>query len=294
MSVDVSSANEWYGKISIDTQSISNDLSGTKTDINNNESKFGLKGSFILSEGSNINLVYKAEYQFDPVDGKARGDNGTFKQRNTIIGIQSGFGIVFAGTHDSAFKISQLKIDLFNDLAPDIKNILHGENRLKDFIGYTTPKYFGKISATFNTIQNPLPSGKDYKSYSVNYAGEGFQAAIAVDNSMKGFDGSRFAILVPFDRYKIGFIIQKNTNLSTGIKKNGSAISYARNIGSKGTLKIQHASSSMKIQSGKNSTLGYDYQLSENFKIFSFYSKFNSSNKSRVQDILSVGLEYKY
>ena len=43
-------------------------------------------------------------------------------------------GTIFAGTHDSALKKSQLKVDLFNDLSPDIKNILHGGNRLDEFV----------------------------------------------------------------------------------------------------------------------------------------------------------------
>ena len=118
VSVEISASHQWYGKISVDAQSIANDNRGTKTDIKSNASKFGVKGKFNFSDDSDINLVYQAEYQFDPVDGKARGDEGTFKQRNTFIGIQTDLGTLFAGTHDSAFKKSQLKIDLFNDLAP--------------------------------------------------------------------------------------------------------------------------------------------------------------------------------
>lgn len=149
-------SHDWYGKVFVDYQSTSNDINGNKTDVNNNASRFGIKGSFLLSDNSKLKLVYQAEYQFDPVDGKARGEDGTLKQRNTFIGIQTNLGMLFAGTHDSALKKSQLKIDLFNDLAPDIKNILHGENRLKDFVGYTTPKYMGKVSATFNSCLNEI------------------------------------------------------------------------------------------------------------------------------------------
>jgi predicted porin len=179
VSSNIYASHEFYGRIAIDSQSISNNfLKGTETDIKSNESKFGIKGNFLLSNNSNLKLVYQAEYGFDPIDGKARGDYGTFKKRNTFIGIQTDLGMLFAGTHDSAFKKSQLKIDLYNDLAPDIKNILHGENRLEDFIGYTTPKYMGKISATFNSIKNPSSSGKKYRSYSINFSGDLFQAAI--------------------------------------------------------------------------------------------------------------------
>lgn len=286
-------SHDWYGKIFVDYQSISNDINGNKTDVKNNASRFGIKGNFLLND-SNLKLVYQAEYQFDPVDGKARGDDGTLKQRNTFVGIQTDFGMLFAGTHDSAFKKSQLKIDLFNDLAPDIKNILHGENRLEDFIGYTTPKYMGKISATFNSIKNPSSLDKKYRSYSVNFSGNLFQAAIGVDDSMKGYDASRLAILIPLDKSKLGLLNQKTKNLASGMTKNGHVISFSRRIGPKGTFKIQRASSSMKIDSGKHTTIGYDYQLRKLSKIFTFYSQLESSNKRKAKDIFSIGIEHKF
>ena len=82
--LDVDANNNFYGRIAIDAQSISIDNNGTKSDIANNESKAGLKGSFLFSESSNLEFIYQIEYGFDPVDGKARGDDGTLKQRNTF------------------------------------------------------------------------------------------------------------------------------------------------------------------------------------------------------------------
>ena len=294
VSLESSASHQWYGKISVDSQSISKSINGSKTDITNNASKLGFKGRLVVSENLNLQLIYQAEYKFDPVDGKARGDDGTFNQRNTFVGIQTNLGTLFAGTHDSAFKKSQLKIDLFNDLAPDIQNILHGENRLKDFVGYTTPKYIGMISATFNSFKNPSSPAKKYRSYSVNFSGDLFQAAIGIDNSMKGYDSSRLGVLIPLNNSKIGLLNQKTKNLSSGISKNGYVISFSRKIGPKGTFKIQRASSSMKIDSGKHTTIGYDYQLRKSSKIFAFYSQQESSNKRIAKDIFSIGIEHKF
>ena len=295
ISSNIYASHKFYGRIAIDSQSISNNfLKGTETDVKSNESKFGIKGNFLLSNNSNLKLVYQAEYGFDPIDGKARGDDGTFKKRNTFIGIQTDLGMLFAGTHDSAFKRSQLKIDLYNDLAPDIKNILHGENRLEDFIGYTTPMYMGKISATFNSIKNSSSFGKKYRSYSINFSGDLFQAAIGVDDSMKGYDASRLAILIPLDKSQFGLLNQKTKNLASGMTKNGHVISFSRRIGPKGTFKIQRASSSMKIDSGKHTTIGYDYQLSKSSKVFTFYSQLETSNKRKAKDIFSIGIEHKF
>ena len=65
------------------------------------------------------------------------------------------------------------------------------------------------ISATFNSIKNPS-SGKKYKSYSINFSGDAFQAAIGIDESMKGYDSSRISILIPINKFKIGLLAQKN------------------------------------------------------------------------------------
>ena len=293
-SANINASIDLYGKIGFDSKHISNTTNTEKFDLENNASKIGIKGDLLSFKELNIKLIYQIEYEFDVVDGKARGEEGTFKQRNTFLGLKTELGTVFAGTHDTAFKKSQLKVDLFNDLAPDIKNILHGENRLKDFVGYTTPKYMGKVSATFNSFKNPSFSGKKYRSYSVNFSGDLFQAAIGIDDSMRGYDSTRLSILIPLDNSKIGLLNQKTKNLSSGNTNNGYVISFSRKIGPKGTFKIQHASSSMKIDSGRHTTIGYDYQLRKSSKIFTFYSQQESSNKRKAKDILSIGIEHKF
>ena len=45
--------------------------------------------------------------------------------------------------HDTPTKKAQGKIDLFNDTAGDIKNILWGENRSKKIIQWSSPKVNG-------------------------------------------------------------------------------------------------------------------------------------------------------
>ena len=87
----------------------------------------------------------------------------------------------------------------FNDVSADIKNILHGENRLEEFIGFSTPKYKDSISATFNQIKNPLASGANFKSYSINYFGDGLSGSICCRRWYERFLivlGCQFCILI--------------------------------------------------------------------------------------------------
>ena len=236
-------SHDWYGKVFVDYQSTSNDINGNKTDVNNNASRFGIKGSFLLSDNSKLKLVYQAEYQFDPVDGKARGDDGTLKQRNTFIGIQTDLGMLFAGTHDSAFRKSQLKIDLFNDLAADIKTILRGENRMNNLLGFTTRTSKKGISVTFNAIKGSTESvnnsARDSTSVSLNYKTKSFYAAISIDSKLEGYDSTRLTLQLPWDKTQLGIIYQDTEKLSTGIKEDGYVVSLSYKVRKKGLIKVQ-------------------------------------------------------
>ena len=248
--------------------------------------------------GDGLEAIYQAEYEVDPVDGTADEKNGrTFKQRNSFVGIKGSYGTLFLGTHDTALKKSQSKIDLFNDLAGDIKNILQGENRMSDFIGYTTPTLGEGFSATFNAIKGTEEEGNsigDSTSISLNYKTKSFYAAIAFDSELKGYDTTRISIQVPFNRTQIGIIYQDTEKLSSGLEEDGYVLSLSQKIGEKGVFKIQLAESDMKLGSGKQTSIGYDYKLSKKAKAFVFYTDLSGDSLSKEKEISALGFEYKF
>ncbi len=284
-----------YGKlwISVESQDTS---SGTEVDMVSNASRLGVKGSMDFGEG--LEAIYQAEYEIDPVDGTADEKNGrTFKQRNSFIGIKGSYGTLFLGTHDTALKKSQSKIDLFNDLAGDIKNILQGENRMSDFIGYTTPTLGDGFSATFNAIKGTEEEDNsigDSTSVSLNYKTKSFYAAIAFDSELKGYDTTRISFQVPLNRTQLGFIYQDTKELSSDLEEDGYVLSLSQKIGKKGVFKIQLAESDMKMGSGKQASIGYDYKLSEKAKAFIFYTDLSGESLSKEKEISALGFEYKF
>ena len=284
-----------YGKlwISVESQDTS---SGTEVDMVSNASRLGVKSSMDFGEG--LEAIYQAEYEIDPVDGTADEKNGrTFKQRNSFIGIKGSYGTLFLGTHDTALKKSQSKIDLFNDLAGDIKNILQGENRMSEFIGYTTPTLGDGFSATFNAIKGTEEEDNsigDSTSVSLNYKTKSFYAAIAFDSELKGYDTTRISFQVPLNRTQLGFIYQDTKELSSGLDEDGYVLSLSQKIEEKGVFKIQLAESDMKMGSGKQTSIGYDYKLSEKAKAFIFYTDLSGESLSKEKEISALGFEYKF
>ena len=284
-----------YGKLWISVES-QDTASGTEVDMVSNASRLGIKGSMDFGEG--IEAIYQAEYEVDPVDGTAdESKDRTFKQRNSFVGLKGSMGTIFLGKHDTATKKSQKKIDLFNDLAGDIKNILQGENRMSDLVGYTTPKING-FSATFNAIKGTEGLGDDSigdsTSTSLSYDSENFYIALAFDSELKGYDSTRLTLQIPFSRSQLGIMFQESEKLSTGEEEDGYVISFSQKVGDKGTLKFQQTESDMKLDSGKQFSFGYDYKLSSKAKVFYFFTDLNGNQDSKEKEIHGVGFEYKF
>ena len=284
-----------YGKLWISVES-QDTASGTEVDMVSNASRLGIKGSMDFGEG--IEAIYQAEYEVDPVDGTAdESKDRTFKQRNSFVGLKGSVGTIFLGKHDTATKKSQKKIDLFNDLAGDIKNILQGENRMSDLVGYTTPKING-FSATFNAIKGTEGLGDDSigdsTSTSFSYDSENFYIALAFDSELKGYDSTRLTLQIPFNRSQLGIMFQDSEKLSTGVEEDGYVISFSQKVGDKGTLKFQQAESDMKLDSGKQFSFGYDYKLSSKAKAFFFFTDLSGDNTSKEKEITGIGFEYKF
>ena len=284
-----------YGKLWISVES-QDTASGTEVDMVSNASRLGIKGSMDFGKG--IEAIYQAEYEVDPVDGTAdESKDRTFKQRNSFVGLKGSVGTIFLGKHDTATKKSQKKIDLFNDLAGDIKNILQGENRMSDLVGYTTPKING-FSATFNAIKGTEGLGDDSigdsTSTSISYDSENFYIALAFDSELKGYDSTRLTLQIPFNRSQLGIMFQDSEKLSTGVEEDGYVISFSQKVGDKGTLKFQQAESDMKLDSGKQFSFGYDYKLSSKAKAFFFFTDLSGDNTSKEKEITGIGFEYKF
>ena len=290
-SSDLLSDITFYGKINTSYESTDKN-SKTDTDFKNNASRLGIKGKFDINE--NLKISYQFENEIDPTDGRGRADGEqVFKERNTFIAIGGNFGKIFTGTHDTALKIAQLKVDLFNDTRADIKYLFQGENRMNSFVGYTSPEIVKGLKVTINSISQSTGS---FDSYSLNYSRGSMKLAFASDSNGKGYDNQRIASTFPIDSLgvDVGALYQSTKKLSTGVTEKGHLISLKRKVSDKGSVYLQAASSDIKLESGKQNSLGYTYKISEVAKVFAHYSDLENDNKSKNAEYVSVGFEYKF
>ena len=315
ISMSAISAPKVYGKLNIALNNNGSDgVNEKEIDFISNSSRLGLKGQLEMQDG--LVGLYQIEYQIDPVDGHARdevrGENGeievtdsTFTQRNSYVGLKGSFGTLKLGKHDTPLKKASLKVDLFNDLKGDIKNITDGENRITSFLGYDSPVFGGGVS-----ISVSLSKGKDdgvigtdldgefgtNLSASLKYDIEVIQFVIATEKaSIKGFDHNRLGMMIPAGLVTIGLIhTTTKSTVGNSVDYDATTISIAGKVADgNGRVKFQYGTSD-KSAGLTQTQIGYDHKLFKNFKILAYHTVRSQDAVNSDDAHTGLGIEYKF
>jgi len=315
ISMSAISAPKVYGKLNIALNNDGSDgVNEKEIDLVSNSSRLGLKGQLEMQDG--LVGLYQIEYQIDPVDGHARdevkGENGeievtdsTFTQRNSYVGLKGSFGTLKLGKHDTPLKKASLKVDLFNDLKGDIKNITDGENRITSFLGYDSPVFGGGVS-----ISVSLSKGKDdgvigtdldgefgtNLSASLKYDIEVIQFVIATEKaSIKGFDHNRLGMMIPAGPVTIGLIhTTTESTVGNSVDYDATTISIAGKVADgNGRVKFQYGTSD-KSAGLTQTQIGYDHKLFKNFKILAYHTVRSKDAVNSDDAHTGLGIEYKF
>ncbi len=284
-----------YGKANVTVQS-SDDGEGSFTEIKSNASRLGVKGSEKINDS--LEAVYKFEFQVDVSDADSKGDNDdNISARNQYVGLKGAFGQVVIGRNDTALKQSQGKLDLFNDLEGDIKNVFKGENRLGNTVSYSSNSYEGfKVLATF-VAEDDVDADNGY-SMAVTYGDVALKksavyASIAADSEVNGYDVVRASIQGKVEDFKLGAMYQTQEKVDGSAEGDGYLLNAAYSMG-KNTFKVQYQAMDFDDSDDKTAiSVGVDHKLNKNIKVFGFYSSFDMDNNVD-QDYLGLGMEYKF
>lgn len=315
ISMSAISAPKVYGKLNITLNNNGSDgVNEKEIDLISNSSRLGFKGQLEMQDG--LVGLYQIEYQIDPVDGHARdevrGENGeikvtdsTFTQRNSFVGLKGSFGTLKLGKHDTPLKKASLKVDLFNDLKGDIKNITDGENRITSFLGYDSPVFGGGVS-----ISVSLSKGKDdgvlgtdldgefgtNLSASLKYDIEVIQFVIATEKaSIKGFDHNRLGMMIPAGPVTIGLIhTTTESTVGNSVDYDATTISIVGKVADgNGRVKFQYGTSD-KSAGLTQTQIGYDHKLFKNFKILAYHTVRSQDAANSDDAHTGLGIEYKF
>jgi predicted porin len=137
-----------YGRIYLTAESVKAEGSPiaannalNRTRLVDQSSYLGVRGSEDL--GGGLKAVFQLETAFAPDEA-----SGTFANRNSMVGLQGGWGTVFMGRWDSPMKLSQTAVDVYGDLTiGDITGATLDQGnfsrRTPNQISYWTPNWSG-------------------------------------------------------------------------------------------------------------------------------------------------------
>jgi predicted porin len=300
-----------YGKANVAWQSSDKNVGGNYTELVNNASRIGLKGSEVIND--DLKVIYQFEYETKVDDGSAGGQ--TFSQRNIYVGLQGTGGTVMAGMFDTPLKLAQEKVDLFNDLVGDLKNVLEGDVRAKNVVQYSSPA-FSNITANVAYVNNEQDAKNASNGYSASivYNTKPIYLALAMDQNSKLATDTKTAaddteILRAVGRFTFGSVVLgamwENYDNGT-IDEDGFLLSGQWNLTDKWALKLQHQASDMIQRDGKSTSFGVDYKLNKAAKLFGYYTTLEderpvSATNSAVDNIkraddkyVAIGLELNF
>lgn len=291
-----------YGRLNVTLQN-SDEAAGEQVELQSNASRVGFKGEEEFRNG--LKAIYQFEWEVDP-DGQSGDDN--FSARNQFVGLEGAFGTVKVGRHDTALKKAQGDFDLFNDLEGDIKHTFNGENRLKDYVGYTTPSFADAFSVTLNFFPGEDPAAgndgvADGTSISLSYETDLVYAAVARDRDLdgRGVDTTRLVGGYTLGPAQLMLLYQRTD--AGAVDEDGFGASLAYTFGDN-IAKLQYLDADLwrtdpqpdpldnRLES--QLSVGLDRELGENTTLFGFYTAGDIGGTGESNDYVAIGLEHKF
>jgi len=155
-----------YGKFDVpydlvNTGTAANGTAGTTSGrVSSNTSRFGIKGAEDLGEG--LSTIWQVKSQLYPGDATV----AMLDTRNTYAGMKGdSFGTLHAGRHDTPYRISTRRLDVFPDGVADNCSIFGGvagtsaastfDGRQNQVVAYISPKIGGLTGEVGYVNLNP-------------------------------------------------------------------------------------------------------------------------------------------
>ena len=202
--------------------------------------------------------------------------------------------------HDTPVKIAQGKIDLFNDTAGDIKNILWGENRSRKIVQWSSPSLRG-----FEVNLMAIMEDEEDEAYSLsinwsgNFVGNKAKFSLAFDSEVpqKGyfFDTTRFSASIPLGKPStLGVIWQESEDTTGKFDDDGYIISLKSKLIEKLSLKLMYGESDMIKSGGELISFGFDYKVAKPLKLYVNYVEKNFDDIGKSSEEIMFGIQYKF
>jgi len=285
-----------YGKANLSFEHVS-DGDESFTEVVSNASRLGFKGSEKINDA--LEAIYQLEYEIDTDDAD------TFRQRNIFVGAKGGFGQIIGGHFDTPLKNAQGKVDVFNDLRGDIKNVItSNDNRTSNTVMYSTPSLSGFV-AHAAYISSEVDEVDNGKSLALTYTWKGFYFGAAFEQDVVQLDSEtvRVAATYTLGGLQLGALYEEDELVDEDLvgsetTSDGWLASALYDFQNNWVIKAQFGESDIRFESGDTASVGVDYKATKNFTVYSFYTANSSDSliaEDKVdQDYVGLGVDLKF
>jgi len=277
---------DFYGRIHASLDSVTNNGAKDSIALNDNSSRFGLKGSNDLGNGVKGLLQIEAG-----VDGNGAGNGSALPGlRDTYIGLTGGFGTVLTGKLPAANQYvydSNLFADQLGDAANFTGGSLAGVGRADRALHYVSPS-LGAVNvaltylpATSVNSTAGINNGGNSTGIKVNYAGNGVTASLTTFNLNVGtsYNVKPLSVAGSYD-FGTGNLSAQYVNATNesgaDTKRTIYNIGGKFNVSDKGAIKAQYSKAGESKANAKNGAsmfaIGYDYSLSKQMGMYVVYA----------------------
>lgn len=284
-----------YGQMNASMNFVNTNQTGQDrlNQVASNNSRIGFKGTEDLGNG--MSAVWQIEEQLNT--DATSGFGGT--QRNTFVGLSGKtWGTVLLGAHDTPYKLSTGKLDVFGDTMGDYRTIIgnvQGTSRFAaragNVLAYVSPSMSGfTVAAAWvaaNEAGNAGTSNPSAYSLAGMYENGPLFGALAYEKYTNGANavstgdvsGTKLGVGYSFGDAKIGFIWE-NLNDSVA-SSNADRAAFGLNVAYKmgaNTLKAAYlrandGADSTTDTKATNWTIGVDHNMSKRTMVYALYTK---------------------
>ncbi|MBI4809723.1 MAG: porin [Nitrosomonadales bacterium] len=277
-------------------------VTGTsKRVVSSNVSKFGFKGAEDL--GGGLAAVWQVEQQINTDDAA----KNTFASRNTFAGLKSEtLGTVLMGIHDTPYKISTRKLDVFGDNIADNRALLGNKSsagfelRPKDVLAYISPALGGVTVAvaTVNLTEGNTTSTQKTNtalSLAAMYDVAPFYGSVAYEKHAletvaagANETATRLGFGFSEEMFSVGLVYEKTSD-NLGAAQVNSLGHTAYYLGGKfnigqdavkfayGKAGVLGTGAAQVANSGASQvSVGYDLSMSKRTKLYALYTKISN------------------
>lgn len=292
------SAPSLYGRINLAFQHVDEtDLNPTglngKTELRSNSSRLGVKGEQSLDD--RVILVYQLEFRIAPDE---QGDDKHMKHRNSFVGFKGGFGEVKFGTHDTPLKLIQERIDVFNALDGDLKEVIskNGENRTENTVMYTTPRIEG-VQARVAHISTETAGKKNGLSSSLSYQSKKWYAGVAYDDAVKdNITTLRAVVRTTLGSWQLAGMYEESSSKTPSATTDGWLVSAAYSLAPRIQLNAQYGQSDLVYNNGETLSVGADYHYAKNTRLYAYATRNSGERENEIASASynGIGVEYRF